>query len=43
MARITTFEHYQQEYQFALENPDNFWEKQAKEFTWKKPWDTVLQ
>lgn len=43
MTRITTFSQYQSEYQFALENPEAFWENQAKEFTWKKPWGTVLK
>lgn len=42
MTRITTLEQYHAEYQFALENPEAFWAEQAKEFTWKKPWDTVL-
>ncbi len=42
MTRITTITQYHAEYQSALENPESFWEKQAKEFTWKKPWDTVL-
>jgi len=43
MTRITTIEQYHTDYQFALENPESFWEKQAKEFTWKKPWNIVLQ
>lgn len=43
MAHITTLKQYQEEYQFALENPEAFWEKQAQEFTWGKPWDTILK
>ena len=43
MTRITTFEQYHSDYQFALENPVSFWEKQAREFIWKKSWDTVLK
>jgi acetyl-CoA synthetase len=42
MTRITSFAQYQSVYQFALEKPEVFWAQQAKEFTWKKPWDTVL-
>jgi len=42
MTRITTFEEYNKEYQFSLENPEDFWATQARECTWKKPWDTVL-
>jgi len=42
MTRITTFEQYHKEYHFALENPEAFWDKQAREFVWQKPWDTVL-
>ena len=43
MTRITTLTQYHSEYQFSLEHPEAFWEKQAQEFTWKKPWDTVLK
>lgn len=42
MTRITSLEQYQKEYQFALENPEDFWEKQAQEFIWKEPWNSVL-
>lgn len=42
MTRITTLAQYQSEYQFALENPESFWGKQASEFVWKKPWNSVL-
>ncbi|MCW3083382.1 MAG: acetate/CoA ligase [Bacteroidetes bacterium] len=42
MARITSFEQYEQEYKRSVENPEAFWEQQAEQFTWRKKWDTVL-
>ena len=42
MSRITTFEHYQQEYKRSIDNPENFWESQAEQFVWKKKWGKVL-
>lgn len=42
MTRITTLDEYYREYQSALENPEDFWGKQAQEFLWKKPWEKVL-
>jgi len=29
-------------YQQSLENPDLFWDNIAQQFTWKRPWDQVL-
>lgn len=43
MMRINTFSEYQKEYQLALENPEDFWAKQASQFVWRKLWNTVLQ
>jgi len=43
MARISSFEQYQQEYKKSIENPEAFWEEQANEFVWKKKWDKVLE
>lgn len=43
MTRITTLAQYYTEYQFSLEHPEAFWEQQARELTWKKPWDRVLK
>ena len=42
MARITSFEQYQQEYKRSVENPEEFWAEQAEQFVWKKKWDKVL-
>ncbi len=42
MSRITSFEHYQQEYKKSVENPEQFWATQAEQFVWKKKWDKVL-
>ncbi|HET6228213.1 MAG TPA: acetate--CoA ligase [Bacteroidia bacterium] len=43
MARITSFDHYQQQYKASIENPEKFWADLANEFTWKKKWDRVLK
>lgn len=43
MARITSFDQYQQEYQRSVENPEAFWAEQAEQFTWKRKWDRVLE
>lgn len=42
MARITSFEQYQHEYQRSIENPEQFWAEQAEQFVWEKKWDKVL-
>lgn len=43
MQRITSFEQYQQEYTYSVENPEAFWAEQAEQFTWQKKWDKVLE
>jgi acetyl-CoA synthetase len=43
MSRITSFKQYEDQYQKSIENPEDFWAKQAEEFVWKKKWDTVLK
>ncbi len=40
--QIKSFEEYQEAYQKSLENPAAFWGEIAKNFTWKKKWDTVV-
>ena len=42
-ARINTIEDYHQAYKKSIENPEQFWEEIAANFTWKKKWDKVLQ
>ncbi|HRG54068.1 MAG TPA: acetate--CoA ligase [Bacteroidia bacterium] len=42
MSRISSFEHYQNQYKASIENPENFWSAQAEEFVWKKKWNRVL-
>jgi acetyl-CoA synthetase len=39
---ITSFDEYQKQYQFSIENPEAFWAEKAKKFTWRKPWNEVL-
>lgn len=40
--RIKSFEEYKEKYQESVENPEQFWGNIAGSFTWKKPWDKVL-
>jgi acetyl-CoA synthetase len=40
---IKTVEQYQTDYKRSVENPEAFWAKLAKTFTWHKPWDKVLE
>ena len=39
---ISTFEEYKKEHQKSIENPEQFWEDKASNFTWQKKWDNVL-
>src|ERR1044071_9125360 len=41
--RITTFKEYGNAYKKSIENPEAFWAEIAKDFTWKKKWDKVLE
>lgn len=43
MKRITSFEHYQQEYKRSVDTPELFWAEQAESFSWNKKWDKVLE
>lgn len=40
--RITSLEQYQAVYKESVQNPEAFWAAQAETFTWRKPWDKVL-
>ncbi len=42
MARITSFEQYQEQYKKSVDNPEAFWAEQAEQFTWSKKWDKIL-
>lgn len=41
--RIESFEAYQKAYQKSVENPEQFWEGIAENFTWRKKWNKVLE
>lgn len=41
--QITSFEEYKEHYRKSIEDPAGFWNEVAKHFTWRKPWDTVLE
>ncbi len=40
--QIKSLEEYKKVYAESVENPEKFWAKQAKTFTWRKPWTKVL-
>ncbi|MGB3547327.1 MAG: acetate--CoA ligase [Saprospiraceae bacterium] len=41
--RITSFDHYQKEYDRSVKDPEGFWAAEAETFQWRKPWDKVLE
>ncbi len=41
--RIKTIEDYREVYAKSVQDPENFWAEQAAAFTWRKPWDKVLE
>lgn len=41
--RIKSFAEYQSEYSKSIENPEQFWAEKAKNFLWRKKWNTVLE
>ncbi len=41
--QIKTLEQYRQVYQQSVSDPEGFWAEIAAQFTWKKPWDKVLE
>jgi acetyl-CoA synthetase len=40
---ITTIEQYHTAYEESVKNPENYWEKIADNFTWRKKWDKTLE
>lgn len=42
MQKINSLEEYRSEYARSVENPEAFWAEKAETFTWRKPWDKVL-
>ncbi len=43
MLQVTNFDEYKAEYQRSVDQPEAFWAEQASNFTWRKPWDKVLE
>ncbi len=41
--RINSWEAYQETYRKSVEQPENFWDEIAKTFSWRKPYDKVLE
>ena len=43
-AHIKNWEEYEALYRQSIDNPEDFWEKQARKYlSWEKEWDFVLQ
>lgn len=40
--QIKSLEQYKETYKKSVEDPEGFWEEIAKNFTWKRRWDKVL-
>jgi len=41
--QIKSFEAYEAAYKKSVEDPEGFWAEIAQNFTWKKPWEKVLE
>ena len=41
--QIKSLPEYEKTYKESIENPENFWEKVAENFHWKKKWNTVIR
>ncbi len=40
--QIKSFKHYKEVYKESVTNPEKFWAKQARTFTWRKKWKKTL-
>ena len=40
--RIRSFEEYKKSYQQSINNPEMFWDGIARNFSWKSPWNKIL-
>lgn len=43
MKLITSFDEYQKQYEFSVDNPETFWADVAENFQWRKKWSRVLE
>src|SRR6056297_1817389 len=41
--RINNFQQYEVAYKKSVEDPEGFWEEQAKTFQWQQPWQEVVK
>ena len=41
--QISSYDDYQQTYQYSVEDPEGFWAEVGQYFQWRKPWKKVLQ
>ena len=41
--QVQSLEQYHTAYADSLRNPEGFWADVAQHFTWKKPWESVLE
>jgi acetyl-CoA synthetase len=42
LQKINSFSDYENEYNQSVNDPESFWASKAETFTWKKPWNKVL-
>src|SRR6478735_2067615 len=42
-ARINSMEQYREMHRESLEQPDQFWTREAAEIYWQQPWDQVCE
>ncbi len=41
--QIRSLDQYKMAYEYSISNPEEFWAGVAEHFTWRKPWDKVLE
>ncbi len=41
--KINSVEEYHSAYERSISDPEGFWAEIAAAFTWRKPWDKVLE
>jgi len=41
--QIKSLKQYEEAYKHSVENPEQFWDEQAKTFSWRTPWEKVVE
>lgn len=42
-AQVKSLAEYKEKFAASIANPTGFWEDEARELTWQRPWDTALE